>query len=154
MAILNFPKDLFETVVVEPSAPIGQITNTTYQQLAGFHIFLSLWRTDLFTNEQIRLSIDRTSRGDTINSAWFSLSDITTLGTNGNYWRGRIRFEFGRENIAASDTLDLTIETQNYTHSLSGTQIGVIQRYLNTSGAINYTLPDISDFRMYGYRTV
>jgi hypothetical protein len=155
MAINNFPENLFENVVTATPLPIVSITGTTYQALAGIHVMMSLYRTDLVTDEQVRLSVDRNSQSDTITSDWFSLSSISNLNESANnYWLGWVRFSFARQNVASSDTLDVSIETNNYAFSSSGTQIACISEYLNGSGAISYTLPGPARVKLYGYRTV
>lgn len=151
MAFKQYPEDLFEYVVTGTPLEVGSYAISTYQQLTAIHMALSLYRTDLLTTEQVRLSIDRDSQSDTITSDWLSLTDLTGLTSGGNHWRGLVRFDFNRENISSSDTLDISIETQNYTHALSGTQICVLLDFLDSSGAISYSLPGEAYVELYGY---
>ena len=133
MSIEKFPEYMYELVKTGGDIELGTITIDDSGELASHLTTMIFYRTDLFTTEGVRLRLVRSNiAGTPVYSSWVTPASIATF-TDTNYWIGDIRFDFAREQLKASTTCQVFLETQNYTHDHSGTQLGVILNYINAS---------------------
>ena len=134
MSFEEYPDYMYEIVNTGGKVELGTYTINNYKQISNITLTMIFYRTDLFTTERVRLSCERSSQSDTINSEWLTpLASIEGF-TDDNHWIGFLRFDFGRQNLQDLDTLQLFLEADNYTHNQAGTQIGAIINYLDANG--------------------
>lgn len=152
MSIRKFPNYLYEIVNTGGSVDIGSFTIDGYKQISNVTLPMIFYRTDLFINQQVRVSIERPSQSDTIVSSWFNpLNSIDTF-LESDHWLGWVRLDLARQNILDTEVLSLSIETQNYTHLIGGTQIGVIENYLDSSGIFEVLGNKAAYAKIFGYQ--
>lgn len=124
---------MYELVNTGGEIELGTITTQESGELDSHFVTMIFYRTDLFTTEAVRLRLVRSNvPGTPVYSSWVTPSAITGF-TSTNYWIGNLKFDFSRESMKASTTCQMFLETQNYSHDYSGTQIGVILNYINAS---------------------
>ena len=117
MSILNFPED-FSVLVVDSSteAYLGGFEVTTNQELG--HIVLHMYKHGAHVGtEQFRLAIYTSEdRSDTpFYSETLDVSDITSMTSDG--WKGRVRFDFDRQNINTVSTYHVTLDPVSYSRT-------------------------------------
>jgi len=133
MTFQKFPEYMYELVNTGGEIELGTLTIDDSGELTAHLVTMIFYRTDLFTTEGVRLRLVRSNiAGTPVYSSWVTPANISTF-TDTNYWIGDIKFDFSREQLKASTTCQVFLETQNYTHSYSGTQLGVILNYINAS---------------------
>jgi len=133
MTFQKFPEYMYELVNTGGEIELGTITIDDSSELTAQFVTMIFYRTDLFTTEGVRLRLVRSNiAGTPVYSDWLTPASITSF-TDTNHWIGHLKFDFSREQLKASTTCQIFLETQNYSHDYSGTQIGVILNYINAS---------------------
>lgn len=123
---------MYEIVNTGGETELGKYTVTSQGELSNCYLSMIFYRTDLFSNEGVRLRIVRSNAPSTpVYSSWVTPSTVISNFTDSNYWIGNVRFDFNRQQLNTSTTYDLYLETQNYTHDYSGIQIGSIMNFIN-----------------------
>lgn len=140
MSFLEYPNYLYEIVTTGGTTELGTWTINTYKQASNVTLTMLFYRTDLFTNERVRISAERSSQADTILTDWLTPATAIADFTTDQHWIGAIRFDYARQNLQDGDTLQLFLETENYTWNPSGIQIGAIINYLDSTG-----VPEVLD---------
>ena len=134
MTSQKFPEYMYEIVNLGGETELGTITIDDSGELTAHLVSMIFYRTDLFTNEGVRLRLVRSNIPATpVYSDWVTPASAISNFTDTNYWVGDLKFDFAREQLKASTTCQIFLETQNYTHDYSGTQLGVILNYINAS---------------------
>lgn len=131
MSFQEFPNYLYEIVNTGGTTSVGTFTSNSYKQISAVTLPMIFYQTSLFTNQRVRISMTRSSQADTIVSSWFNPKTAIADFLDSDHWIGFIRFDFARQNIQDGDVLGVSIETENYTHSIGGTEIGAISNFLD-----------------------
>lgn len=134
MSFLEYPEYMYEIVNTGGLVELGTYTVNTYKQISNVQVTMLFNNTSLFTNEQVRLSCNRASQSDTITSEWITPKTAITDFLGDVSWIGNLRFDFNRQNLQDLDTLQIFLETTNYSFDQQGTQIGAIINYLDSNG--------------------
>lgn len=125
---------MYEIVNTGVEAELGTYTISANGELTYQYMTMIFYRTDIFNDEAVRLKIVRSNAPATpIYSLWVTPSEAISNFTESDHWLGDVRFDFASEAFTAGSTSQVFLETQNYTHSLGGTQIGAIMKYINSS---------------------
>lgn len=133
MTSKKFPEYMYEIVNLGGETELGTITVDDSGEITAHIVTMVFYRTDLFTNEQVRLRLVRSNiPGTPIYSSWVTPTAISNF-TDANHWIGDLKFDFARQQVNASTSIQVFLETQNYTHDYPGTQLGVILNFINAS---------------------
>jgi len=151
MSFKKFPEYMFEIVNTGGAVSMGGITAPGDREISNIYLSMVFYRTDLFTDEMVRLNVSRSIAGDTISSLWVTPASIIDDFTSLNHWVGNVRFDFDRENIIEGESLSVELETANYTHDYSGTQIGAIMNFINSSGQFEPTTSTSAYMTLFSY---
>lgn len=132
MTLQKFPEYMWEIYNTGGEIELGTLTIAASGGLTAQTVTMIFYRTDLFTNERFRLRFVRSNAVSTpLYSNWITPGNLITNFLITNYWIGDVRFDFSREQLNASTTVQVFLETDNYTHDYNGTQIGVVLNYIN-----------------------
>lgn len=150
MSFKKFPNYMYEIVNTGGTVELGNYTIPLDSEASNLYLAMIFYRTDLFTTEQVRLRLERSDfPAIPIFSDWVRPNQVIGNFLESQHWIGNLRFTMNREQLNASTTYDLFLETQNYTHDSGGTQIGSILNFIDpatgafdvrlTTGAYNTT---------------
>ena len=152
MSIQQYPEYLFELASQGGLVELGDFTCNGYKQLSNVTLTMIFYRTDLFSNQRIRVGVDRTSQPGIIYSDWLTPSNSISGFTTNQHWFGNVRFDFSRQNLQNLDGLTLYLDTENYVYANGGTQLGVILNYLDSSGNIVVNSNQAGNAEIFGYQ--
>lgn len=141
MSFLEYPNYLYEIVTTGGTTELGTWTINNYKQASNVVLTMLFYDTGSFTSERVRISAERSSQADTIISDWLRPATAIADFTSTDHWIGAIRFDYGRQNLQDGDTLQLFLETENYTWNPSGIQIGAILNYVDATTGV----PEVLD---------
>lgn len=153
MSIKKFPEYMNAIINIGGENSLGTFTIEADGEISNIYAMMIFYRTDLFTNEQIRIrGVRALFPGTPIYSEWVQPSIYISNFTNTNHWLGRVRFDFSREQIQESDTIEFFLETQNYTYAPNGTEIGSIYNYIDGSGQFSVVTTTAIYNEIFSYR--
>lgn len=151
MSFKKFPDYMFEIVNTGGTVSMGGLTSPSNSDISNIYIAMIFYDTSLFSTERIRLNVGRSTAADTISSSWVTPSSVITDFTTTDHWIGNVRFDFDRFNILTGESLAVELETDNYTYNVSGTQIGAIMNYINSSGQFEPTTATSAYMTLFSY---
>lgn len=136
MSIKSFPRYMYEIYAKESSINLGKSKLPETGELVSTRLMLIFYRTDLFTNQQVRLR--SIASFDLYESAWITPATDIEGFTDSNYWMGFVNFSYP-SGLGYKNNVQLThtLETTGYTHSHTGTQIGAIVNYIDQNDSFN-----------------
>ena len=133
MTSKKFPNYLFEAVLTGGDIELGTFTIDESGELDSYVMTMIFYRTDLFTTEGFRLKLVRSNIATPIVSQVFTPSTEISNFQDTSYWLGDVKFSFDRQALKLGTTVNVKLEGIAYSHSHSGTQVGALLNYIDSS---------------------
>lgn len=154
MSFKDFPDHLYELVTTGATTELGTYTINGYKQLSNVTLTMIFKDTASFTNERVRLVVERSSRPlELVGSEWFYPAMAIEDFTDANDWIGAVRFDFARENLQDQETGRIYIEADNYLFDQLGIQISAVLNYINESTkVVDVTDTTAAYLNIFGYQ--
>lgn len=130
MSFKKFPDHLYELVLSADKIPLG--TFTVDQDAEIEHVYMTAMVRDVpsISTEAIYLYAVRSSfPAIPIQSSSVLVSSFVS---GPDCWVGNVRFDFSRQALKASDTIDLYLGANDYSFDNFGTQISAVLNYIDT----------------------
>lgn len=148
MTFQKFPNYMYEIVNLGGETEQGTYTVSESGELSNLVATMIFYRTDLFTTERFRLRLVRSNAPSTpVYSDWVSPVDSIDNFLGSNYWLGDVRLDFDKQQMTGATTFQVFLETENYTHDYSGTQIGSILHFIDNATGQFQVIPNTANYQ-------
>lgn len=148
MTIKKFPNYMYEICNLGGESELGTYSIISSGEMDADYATMIFYRTDLFTTEQVRFRFVRSNAPSLpVYSSWITPKTAISNFDDTQHWIGRLKFDYDRQAMTAGTTVRVYLETQNYTHDHSGTQIGAIMKYINSGNGTFDVKPNTAAYK-------